>query len=66
MGEHSFHTHAADFLVTHIDGVEVEEPFWSDTMMVVQNITIHICFDHIDAGEVLMVHCHMPSHLGTF
>jgi len=66
MGEHSFHTHAADFLVTPIDGVEVEEPFWRDAMMVVQNIAIHVCFDHIDAGEVLMVHCHIPSHLGTF
>jgi len=61
--EHAFHTHQTKFMVTHIDGVAVETPFWRDTMPVDgSNITIHICFDALQPGEGMLVHCHAPSH----
>jgi FtsP/CotA-like multicopper oxidase with cupredoxin domain len=65
--EHPFHAHAAKFLVTHIDGVEVEMPFWRDTFPIDGfNFTAHICFggaDVLDPGDSVIAHCHMPSHL---
>jgi FtsP/CotA-like multicopper oxidase with cupredoxin domain len=63
--EHPFHTHTAKFMVTHIDGVEVEVPFWRDTMPINGfNFTAHICFDDVlEPGDAVLAHCHMPSHL---
>jgi FtsP/CotA-like multicopper oxidase with cupredoxin domain len=61
--EHPFHVHVSDFLVTHVDGVKIDNPFWGDTVVVYGfNVTIHICFDHVVAGDHLLIHCHMPSH----
>jgi FtsP/CotA-like multicopper oxidase with cupredoxin domain len=61
--QHSFHVHVSDFLVTHVDGMKLDNPFWGDTVVVYGfNITIHICFDHVVAGDQLLIHCHMPSH----
>lgn len=59
---HPFHTHTADFLVLKRDGVDVEEPYWRDTEAVNENITIHVCFNKVQPGEMFLVHCHMPSH----
>jgi hypothetical protein len=69
--EHPFHSHTSRFMITHIDGVEVEEPFWRDTFPINGfNFTAHICFDALEPGDSLLTHCHMPSHLdigmGTF
>jgi FtsP/CotA-like multicopper oxidase with cupredoxin domain len=65
--EHPFHAHAAKFLVTHIDGVEVAVPFWRDTFPINGfNFTAHICFggaDVLEPGDAVLAHCHMPSHL---
>lgn len=62
---HSFHGHTSRFMVTHIDGIEVEAPFWRDTMPINgANITAHICFNTVEPGDMAMVHCHAPAHLG--
>jgi FtsP/CotA-like multicopper oxidase with cupredoxin domain len=63
--EHPFHAHAAKFMVTHIDAVEVDVPFWRDTFPIDgYNFTAHICFDNVlEPGDSLIAHCHMPSHL---
>jgi FtsP/CotA-like multicopper oxidase with cupredoxin domain len=63
--EHPFHAHAAKFLVTHTDGVEVAKPFWRDTFPINGfNFTAHICFDNnLEPGDSVVAHCHMPSHL---
>lgn len=60
---HPFHVHPAKFLVTHIDGEEVDDPFWRDTMPIGANLTVHICFDMVEPGETIIVHCHAASHL---
>ena len=63
--EHPFHAHAAKFMVTHIDAVEVEVPFWRDTFAIDgYSFTAHICFDNVlQPGDSVIAHCHMPSHL---
>ena len=61
--EHGFHVHNGHYLVKEIDGVEVEKPFWRDTMMLLANLTLHVCFDRTDPDDFLLVHCHAPSHL---
>eukprot|EP00565_Helicotheca_tamesis_P000583 CAMPEP_0185727482 /NCGR_PEP_ID=MMETSP1171-20130828/3159_1 /TAXON_ID=374046 /ORGANISM="Helicotheca tamensis, Strain CCMP826" /LENGTH=593 /DNA_ID=CAMNT_0028396061 /DNA_START=68 /DNA_END=1849 /DNA_ORIENTATION=+ len=62
--EHPFHTHTANFQVRKIDGVDVEHPFWVDTYPILgSNITIHVCFDRLEAGDKALFHCHMPTHL---
>ena len=60
--EHPVHIHLANFLVKAIDGVEVEKPLWRDTVIIQQNVTIHVCFDRAEPGDVIIVHCHAPSH----
>jgi FtsP/CotA-like multicopper oxidase with cupredoxin domain len=62
LAEHPFHAHMANFMVTHEYGVEVEEPYWRDTLTI-GSATIHICFDRVSAGDYVIVHCHLPSHL---
>ena len=59
---HPFHTHTAEFLVLKRDGVDVDEPYWRDTEALNENITIHVCFNKVQPGEMFLVHCHMPSH----
>lgn len=61
-GEHPFHMHSTEFLVTHIDGVAVEEPYWRDTDIVYNtNVTIHVCFDRNKPGDRVLFHCHVPA-----
>jgi FtsP/CotA-like multicopper oxidase with cupredoxin domain len=63
--EHSFHTHAVPFLVTHENGEALDTPFWTDTHYMpagLANFSAHICFDGLQNGDQLMVHCHMPTH----
>jgi len=62
--DHPFHAHNSLFLVTHLDGQEVDVPEFRDTYAVKNhNMTIKICFeDGLEEGSPLMVHCHMPSH----
>mmetsp|Transcript_24682 Transcript_24682/g.38025 ORF Transcript_24682/g.38025 Transcript_24682/m.38025 type:complete len:605 (-) Transcript_24682:603-2417(-) len=57
---HSFHVHSTPYLVTNVDGVDVETPYWRDTMGVNFNMTVHICFPRHTG--YLLVHCHMPAH----
>lgn len=60
--QHAFHVHTGRFLVTHLDGVEVERPYLRDTQAVNFNMTVKICFDAVEPDDILLVHCHMPSH----
>jgi suppressor of ftsI len=59
---HPFHSHTADFLVLEKDGVAVDEPYWRDTETFFGTMKIHICFDKVEPGDMVMVHCHMPIH----
>jgi blue copper oxidase len=61
--EHPFHAHAATFMVKELDGIAVDEPYWLDTLVINVNATIHICFDHAIPGDVVLAHCHAPSHM---
>jgi FtsP/CotA-like multicopper oxidase with cupredoxin domain len=60
--EHSFHIHQADFLVKEIDGHRQPVPFWHDTILVQQNLTLHVCFDRATAGDTILAHCHASNH----
>ena len=61
--EHPFHVHAASFMVTELDGMAVDEPYWRDTLLINVNATIHICFDLAIPGDDILAHCHAPSHM---
>mmetsp|Transcript_3218 Transcript_3218/g.6048 ORF Transcript_3218/g.6048 Transcript_3218/m.6048 type:complete len:591 (+) Transcript_3218:145-1917(+) len=61
--EHAFHIHGAKFLVFEVDGIAVEKPFWRDTIMISANFTAKVCFDSVQEGDKLLVHCHSPSHM---
>jgi FtsP/CotA-like multicopper oxidase with cupredoxin domain len=64
--EHSFHIHTNPFLVTHEDGVPVSEPFWRDAHAIYgDNITIKTCFNRLQPGDYVLVHCHQMSHVGV-
>jgi len=58
---HTFHIHSVPFLVTNVDGIDQETPFWRDTFPVQLNATIHVCFPRHEGN--ILVHCHMPAHL---
>lgn len=60
--EHPLHVHLANFLIKAADGMEVENPYWRDTVIIQQNVTIHVCFDRAEPGDIIIVHCHAPSH----
>ena len=62
--EHSFHIHTNPYLVTHEDGIAVAEPFWRDTYSHVgNNMTIKTCFNRLQPGDYVIVHCHAMAHL---
>ena len=61
--EHPFLSHTAESLVLAQDGVLLSTPVWRDTMILNENATIKTCFDRVSDGDVLLVHCHAPSHL---
>jgi FtsP/CotA-like multicopper oxidase with cupredoxin domain len=61
--QHAFHSHAAPYVVTHEDGIPLDNPYWADTTRIAgHNVTIHICFDRLSAGDYQMIHCHQSSH----
>jgi len=62
-GNHPFHIHAARMLVTHIDGIKVDAPFWRDTMAAPVNMTVHVCFDAVQPGDHFLAHCHQAQHI---
>ncbi len=73
--DHPFHIHQNPFLLTHINGVELERPEWHDTILVpaadtsgggniVDNagsVTFRTWFDPITYGTYVM-HCHILTH----
>jgi hypothetical protein len=63
MLDHAFHSHAAPFMVTHVDGLPIAKPYWEDTARLSgSNVTIQICFDHLEPGDYQMIHCHQLTH----
>ena len=62
--EHDFHIHTNPFLVTHVDGIPLDEPVWRDTYRLYGfNITIKTCFNRLEPGDYVLVHCHQITHL---
>ena len=73
--DHPFHIHQNPFLLTHINGIELDQPEWRDTILVpaadtsgggniVDNagsITYRTWFDPITFGSFVM-HCHILTH----
>lgn len=66
MGEHPFHAHAGKFYVTAMNNTAVEEIIWRDTFTIDASmgpVEIKVCFDRIQPCDILLVHCHVVSHL---
>ena len=73
--DHPFHIHQNPYLVTHVNGVELDEPEWRDTMLIpaadrsnggnlVDNqgsISYLTYFNPITYGDFVM-HCHILTH----
>lgn len=60
--QHPIHLHGQRFVVTHIDGVPVENKAWLDTTLVPVGATVDILIDVTNPGEWMM-HCHIAEHL---
>jgi len=71
--DHPFHIHQNPFLVTHINGIELTEPEWHDTILIpahsdrdmpvetAGSVTFRTFFDPITFGQFVM-HCHILTH----
>lgn len=73
--DHPFHIHQNPFLVTHINGVELDVPEWHDTILIpnadtsgdgniVDNagsVTFLTWFNPLTVGSFVM-HCHILTH----
>lgn len=59
---HPFHVHGQRFVVTHVDGVPVENKAWKDTVIVPVGSTVDILVDVTNPGQ-WMAHCHIAEHL---
>ncbi|MEM7009345.1 MAG: multicopper oxidase family protein [Thermodesulfobacteriota bacterium] len=73
--DHPFHIHQNPYLVTHVNGVELDQPEWRDTMLIpaadtsnggniVDNqgsISYITYFNPITFGDFVM-HCHILTH----
>ena len=59
---HTFHVHSVPMLVTSVDGMVVDEPFWRDTFPVAQNMTATVCFPPQEEEALVSIHCHFPAH----
>ena len=73
--DHPFHIHQNPYLVTHVNGVELDQPEWRDTMLIpaadtsnngniVDNqgsISYVTYFNPITFGDFVM-HCHILTH----
>jgi FtsP/CotA-like multicopper oxidase with cupredoxin domain len=57
---HTFHVHGVKFLVEEVDGVEVEAPFFRDTLPIFTSAKVKVCFDLFEGPFI--VHCHMANH----
>jgi hypothetical protein len=52
--------HGVKVLVEEVNGVEVDAPFFRDTLPIFASAKLKICFDHW--GGPFNVHCHMAIH----
>jgi hypothetical protein len=71
--DHPFHIHQNPFLITHINGIELTEPEWRDTILIpaasnggmlvetAGSVTFRTWFDPITFGKFVM-HCHILTH----
>jgi len=60
--QHPVHLHGQRFLVTHVNGVLLDNLVWKDTVMVPAGSTIDILVDVTNPG-MWMLHCHIAEHL---
>jgi suppressor of ftsI len=60
--QHPFHIHGQRFLVLSVDGQQVENLVWKDTVLVPIGKTVDILVDVTNPGEWMM-HCHIAEHL---
>jgi FtsP/CotA-like multicopper oxidase with cupredoxin domain len=60
--QHPIHLHGQRFVITHINGEEVENKAWTDTALVPVGSTVDIVIDVTNPGEWMM-HCHIAEHL---
>lgn len=58
---HPMHLHGQFFRVIAIDGKDVSESFWRDTVLVGPKETIRIAFASPEAGDWVL-HCHILEH----
>ena len=61
---HVFHIHVNPFLVTKINGVPVEKPFWRDTYVVGPNLgdSFTCVMNLTDFTGTFVQHCHVLTH----
>lgn len=60
--QHPIHLHGQRFLVSNIDGEELETMGWEDTVLVPVGSVADIIVDVTNPGE-WMIHCHIAEHL---
>lgn len=62
---HPFHLHTNHFLVTHVNGQPLAQPYWRDTVNVppAGQVTVKIPFDDFIGPNVF--HCHILEHEDT-
>jgi len=62
---HPFHLHTNHFLVTHINGLPLAQPYWRDTVNVppAGTVTVKIPFNDFIGPNVF--HCHILEHEDT-
>ncbi|TVR61759.1 MAG: multicopper oxidase family protein [Gemmatimonadales bacterium] len=59
---HPIHLHGQRFLVTAVDGEEVEHLAWKDTVLVPVGSTVDLVVEMTNPGP-WMIHCHISEHL---
>ena len=60
--QHPIHLHGQRFLITQMDGVNVENKVWTDTILVPIGSTVDILVHVTNPGNWMM-HCHIAEHL---
>lgn len=60
--QHPIHFHGQRFLVLSVDGVEVENLVWKDTVLIPAGSEVEILVDMSNSG-MWMGHCHIAEHV---
>jgi len=60
--QHPFHMHGQRMMVIAINGVEIENPVWKDTILIQTGDNVDIVAEMSNPG-LWMTHCHIAEHL---